>query len=54
MATPIWPDTRIKSQKTVKLEIITTYEPLAQFSKKLLALINGALSEAMLEGEMFP
>lgn len=51
MATPIWPEARLKSQKATKLEIITTYEPLAQFSKDWLALLNGVISEATIEGE---
>jgi len=51
-STPIWPDTRVKSQSAVKLEIITTYEPLARFSKDLLALVSGSTTDATLEGEM--
>jgi hypothetical protein len=52
MATPTWQDTRPKSQSAVRLEIITTYEPLARFSKDLLALVAGTVSLATLEGEM--
>jgi hypothetical protein len=52
MATSIWQDTRPKSQSAVRLEIITTYEPLARFSKDLLALVAGTVSLATLEGEM--
>ena len=51
IATPIWPETRLKSQKAAKLEIITTYEPLAQFSKDFFALVSGIISEATLVGE---
>jgi hypothetical protein len=54
MATPIWPDMRVRSQNAVKLEIITTHEPLVRFSKDLLALVNGTASEATLQGEMLP
>jgi hypothetical protein len=52
LATPVWPLTRPKSQSIVRLEIITTYEPLATFSRDLLALVRGKTSEVMLEGEM--
>jgi len=54
MATEMWNDTRLRSQKTAKVEIITTYEPIARFSKDLLALLNGTISEALLAGEMLP
>jgi len=52
MATELWNETRSESQKAAKLEIITTYEPLAKFSKELLAVINRAVPEATLEGEL--
>jgi len=54
MATEIWNDTRPKSHKAAKLEIITTYEPLAKFSKDLLAMLSGTASEATLAGEVLP
>jgi hypothetical protein len=52
MATPMWKDTRPMSQNTATLEVITTYEPLARFSKELLALVSGMAQEATLKGEM--
>jgi len=54
MATEMWGDKRPKSQKTATLEIITTYEPLARFSKDLLAIVSGATSEATIEGDILP
>ena len=45
--------TRLRSQRATKLEIVTTYEPLAQCSKDLVALVTGIVREAILEGEMF-
>ena len=51
MATAVWGETRPQSQRIAQLEIVTTYEPLAQFSKDLLALLNGTASEATLEGD---
>ena len=50
-ATELWQGARPDSQKTAKLEIITTYEPLARFSKDLRALLEGSVQEATLEGE---
>jgi hypothetical protein len=50
-ATQLWQDMRPDSQKTAKVEIITSYEPLAKFSRQLLALIAGKIREATLEGE---
>jgi hypothetical protein len=52
MATEVWDGTRPESQRASKLEIITTYEPLAKFSNELVAVINGDASEATLEGEL--
>ena len=52
MATEVWDETRVESQKAAKLEIMTTYEPLAKFSKELLTVFNGSASEATLEGDL--
>jgi len=52
MATELWPGTRTDSQKSAKLEIITTYEPIAKFSKDLVGLLSGSVKEATLEGEL--
>jgi hypothetical protein len=54
MAREIWKDTRPRSQKTAMLEIITTYEPLARFSKDIVAIINGSAAEATLPGDALP
>jgi len=51
LATLVWSETRPESQSIAQLEIVTTYEPLARFSRDLLALLSGTLSEATLEGE---
>jgi hypothetical protein len=54
MATPLWNDTRPDSQRTAKLELLTTYEPIAKFSRDLLAVLEGTAEEAILEEEMMP
>ena len=51
MATRAWPGTRPESQKRAVVEIITTYQPLSRFSADLLAVLNGSIKEALLEGE---
>jgi hypothetical protein len=51
MMTPLWGEERPESQKAVRLEIITTYEPLARFARELLALVQGSTDEAVLEGD---
>jgi hypothetical protein len=51
MQTKAWPDTRLQSQMAVKLEIVTTYEPLRRFSADLISLVRGAMREATIEGE---
>ncbi len=51
LATELWPPARAESRHAVALEILTTYEPLRQFSHALLALLRGHLEEAVLEGE---
>jgi hypothetical protein len=53
MATELQNEARSESQKAAKVEIVTSYEPLARFSKQLLAVINGAASEAKLDGDYF-
>jgi hypothetical protein len=50
-ATAVWSETRPESQRIAQLEIVTTYEPLAKFSRDLWTLLAGTLSEAKLEGE---
>lgn len=54
MATPVWPDTRPESQKQATIELLTTYEPLAKFSRDLVSVLRGSLKEALIEGESLP
>jgi len=54
MATAVWPDMRPESKKQATVELLTTYEPLAKFSKDLVAVLRGSLNEASLEGESRP
>jgi hypothetical protein len=54
LATEFWPDTRPKSRKAVVLEVITTYQALADFSRDLVALLQGRAADALLRGEMLP
>jgi hypothetical protein len=51
MATEVWQATRPESQKTARIEVVTTYEPLSRFSRDLLSLLNGTIKEALLEGQ---
>ena len=52
IATELWNDAREKSQHSVRLEILTTYEPIAKFSKELKALMRGRIKEAVLESDL--
>ena len=52
IATEVWEQTRPESQRSVKLEIRTSYQPILQFSQDLKALVNGAVAEAVLHGEL--
>jgi hypothetical protein len=52
MATELWSPARPESQKAARIEIVTTYEPLSKFSKDLIGLVHGTLSEALLVGEL--
>jgi hypothetical protein len=51
LATELWPPSRPESQHVAALEILTTYEPLRQFSRGVLALLRGDAEEVTLEGE---
>ena len=51
LSTEVWQGTRSNSQKSARFEIITTYQPLADFSRDLLALMSGTAAEAILRGE---
>lgn len=52
IATELWNDTRSESQHKVELEIMTSYEPLAKFSRDLKSLVEGRIKEAVLEGDL--
>jgi len=54
MATPVWDDERSESQKVARVELRTTYQPLGNFSRDLLALIKGSAEQALLEEEAVP
>jgi len=54
MATLLWDDIRHDSQRTTTLELLTTYEPMAKFSRHLLAVLKGTAEEAIREAEMIP
>lgn len=54
IATEIWKQTRPESQHLVRLEIMTSYEPLAKFSRDLKSLIEGRLAEAVLDADLLP
>lgn len=51
LATAAWPDSRIQAQHDVRLELLTTYQRLAEFSSDLAAVIAGSWPEAVLGGE---
>lgn len=51
LSSELWPGMRPDSHMAVKTEIVTTYEPLVQFSRELMALVRGPASEAVLLGE---
>jgi hypothetical protein len=51
-ATELWNDARPQSQHKVELEIVTSYEPLAKFSRDLKSLVEGRIKEAVLEDDI--
>jgi hypothetical protein len=51
MASKSWPGVRLESQQIARVELITSYAPLARFSEALLRLVRGSADEVMLEGE---
>lgn len=51
LATPLERGMRPEAQCSARIEIRTTYEPLARFSRELLAVIDGSADEAVLDGE---
>lgn len=53
VATELWGQKRPQSQMAARLEVITSYQPLLEFSQHLSALTKGELDEVLLEGEAF-
>ena len=51
IADEMWDYNRKEEERRVQVEIVTTYEPLARFSRQLVALVRGDIVEAILEGE---
>jgi hypothetical protein len=51
IASEIWERDRPECQKAVRLEVVTTHEPLVRFSQQLIAVVRGIADEAVLEGE---
>jgi hypothetical protein len=54
IATELWEGSAPESQQAVRLEIITSYEPMVRFSRELKALVAGARDELVLEGDLLP
>ena len=54
IATELWSDARPESQHKVELEIVTSYEPLAKFSRDLKSLVEGRIKEAVLDSDLLP
>ena len=52
IATELWNDTRLESQHKVELEIVTSYEPLAKFSRNVKSLVEGRIKEAVLDSDL--
>ena len=53
VSTELWDGMRPESQQSSKVEIITTYQALAEFSEKVLAITRGSVKEAILSGQTF-
>jgi hypothetical protein len=51
MATAFERGMRPESQHSAKIEVLTTYAPLARFSRELLGVLDGSLNEAVLSGD---
>jgi hypothetical protein len=54
IATELWNDARPESQHKVELEIVTSYEPPAKFSRDLKSLVEGRIKEAILDSDLLP
>jgi len=51
MQTETWRLGRLESLHSARIEILTTYQPLADFGKELINLVHGRSKEAFLYGE---
>lgn len=51
MASELWKPTRPQSQMTAKVELVTSYQPLLEFSNHLQDLVRNEIEELLLEGE---
>lgn len=50
-ATEWWKGSRPESQMKATIEIVTSYQPLLEFSGGLKRLLEGSIEEVLLEGE---
>lgn len=53
LATELWEGDREESQSSVKVELLTSYQQLAEFAQQLLLLVRGQGREAILEPYVF-
>jgi hypothetical protein len=52
LSTELWEGDRTDSQATIKVELLTTYQPLADFAKQLHLLVHGEVETATLFAEV--
>jgi hypothetical protein len=53
VASELWGEARPQSQLAARIELITSYQPLLEFSRDLVGLVRGFVEEVILEGEGF-
>jgi hypothetical protein len=51
IASELWKGSRPEAQMMAKVEVITFYQPLLDFSSQLKKLVRGSAKQALLEGE---
>lgn len=51
MSTELWDGMRNEAQCMARVQVLTTYGPLAEFGQQLTALLAGDLDEVILSGE---
>lgn len=51
IASELWEGSRPGSQMAVRVEIVTSYQPLIDFSRELKNLVGGSSKQVLLEGE---